>query len=236
MPEVVKSYDPHAICHAATRRGGRLIKSIAIGIMAIIVIAIASTWVLSLGYRWKNTFTAFSSGHVFVVEYGCAVSSSWDYHRVDWYYEDLIWDRVLAWQIANTSWGARTIIPIWPLMLSCLAGAAYLIVSLRKDFSRKHEVLVGAITRSIIILIILAIGYGPLDRWLAVTKTFHQFNWAFYAASRVLGVIVVGSWTAKRLKIRLRAMEGSCKICGYDLKGNLSGICPECGTLTAPEN
>ena len=31
---------------------------------------------------------------------------------------------------------------------------------------------------------------------------------------------------AKKLQMRI----GHCNSCGYDLTGNLSGVCPECGT------
>jgi len=30
---------------------------------------------------------------------------------------------------------------------------------------------------------------------------------------------------------RRRARPGLCSRCGYDLKGNLSGVCPECGLV-----
>lgn len=30
-------------------------------------------------------------------------------------------------------------------------------------------------------------------------------------------------------ELRRRALEGACAACGYDLTGNESGICPECG-------
>lgn len=32
------------------------------------------------------------------------------------------------------------------------------------------------------------------------------------------------------------AAEGKCRQCGYDLTGNVSGICPECGTTLKSEN
>jgi hypothetical protein len=32
-----------------------------------------------------------------------------------------------------------------------------------------------------------------------------------------------------------RPAEGCCRSCGYDLRGNVSGICPECGTPIPPE-
>ena len=36
-------------------------------------------------------------------------------------------------------------------------------------------------------------------------------------------------WRDRRLK------PGLCMVCKYDLTGNVSGICPECGTSLAPE-
>ncbi len=40
------------------------------------------------------------------------------------------------------------------------------------------------------------------------------------------GVLWLRSWRRRRL-LRLR---GHCRSCGYNLTGNVSGICPECGT------
>jgi len=31
--------------------------------------------------------------------------------------------------------------------------------------------------------------------------------------------------------VRRRARFGQCQKCGYDLTGNVSGVCPECGSL-----
>ena len=31
-----------------------------------------------------------------------------------------------------------------------------------------------------------------------------------------------------------RRRRGLCAACGYNLRGNLSGVCPECGTPTTP--
>ena len=41
--------------------------------------------------------------------------------------------------------------------------------------------------------------------------------------------------TLGRLRRRRRARRGLCPGCGYDLTGNVSGVCPECGeTVAAP--
>ena len=37
-----------------------------------------------------------------------------------------------------------------------------------------------------------------------------------------------------RLRHRLRRKRGLCLKCGYDLTGNESGVCSECGTVTPP--
>lgn len=33
-------------------------------------------------------------------------------------------------------------------------------------------------------------------------------------------------------KMRDRLLRGDCMYCGYDLTGNVSGTCPECGRVT----
>ena len=40
-------------------------------------------------------------------------------------------------------------------------------------------------------------------------------------------------WVALRIRRSLRRenQPGHCQQCGYDLTGNVSGICPECGTV-----
>ncbi|MCG3131640.1 MAG: hypothetical protein FLDDKLPJ_02444 [Phycisphaerae bacterium] len=38
-------------------------------------------------------------------------------------------------------------------------------------------------------------------------------------------------WTGLTLREQKRSREGRCTACGYDLKGNETGRCPECGHL-----
>jgi hypothetical protein len=40
---------------------------------------------------------------------------------------------------------------------------------------------------------------------------------------------VIGSWLSKRRERKQRRQAGHCRRCGYDLTGNMSGVCPECG-------
>ncbi len=63
----------------------------------------------------------------------------------------------------------------------------------------------------------------PLGR---MSINFGQFGFACPFFGGVLGYIV-----AKRLERRRarRLADGHCGYCGYDLTGNVSGVCPECG-------
>ena len=40
-------------------------------------------------------------------------------------------------------------------------------------------------------------------------------------------IVIIRTW----LRFRNRRREGLCLSCGYDLTGNESGVCPECGTV-----
>ena len=53
--------------------------------------------------------------------------------------------------------------------------------------------------------------------------------WLPAAVFGVLPAVRLG----RRVKAVLRARAGRCTRCGYDLTGNTSGVCPECGGATA---
>lgn len=57
------------------------------------------------------------------------------------------------------------------------------------------------------------------------------------AGAAFLALIVVATYVYARRDFRLqerrhRWRAGLCANCGYDLAGNISGVCPECGTRT----
>jgi len=75
------------------------------------------------------------------------------------------------------------------------------------------------------------------DRELGLVALF-DFHWvaANSAIGGGIGLLVWAScsvvvWTIRRRDPRRRA--GHCRSCGYDLTGNESGVCPECGTSIA---
>lgn len=95
-------------------------------------------------------------------------------------------------------------------------------ISFGPSFKRNAILLVGAIPivggfASLIVVIIIAVqlnkGYRLGDRF-AKTRVI----WKRYARSPVFG-----------------GDDMLCHSCGYDLTGNESGICPECGTGRAPK-
>ena len=65
-----------------------------------------------------------------------------------------------------------------------------------------------------------------------------SFATLFYAgatgavvASVVLAGLALGVAVAPRRRREAQAAVGRCSACSYDLTGNASGVCPECGTL-----
>jgi hypothetical protein len=54
--------------------------------------------------------------------------------------------------------------------------------------------------------------------------------WAFLAAGAAIG-FAGWWWVGRPVEVRgTRGILGQCERCGYDLTGNVSGVCPECGT------
>lgn len=71
-------------------------------------------------------------------------------------------------------------------------------------------------------------------RWLlvwSVTPTYAVLSRMHWGAT----VAFVTIWTPtlvlldRRVRKRLREQRGCCPVCNYNLTGNLSGVCPECG-------
>ena len=54
----------------------------------------------------------------------------------------------------------------------------------------------------------------------------------FYALSGYLIGMAVSTWATRRMRSH-RIAAGHCEQCGYDLQGNASGRCPECGVPVA---
>ena len=71
---------------------------------------------------------------------------------------------------------------------------------------------------------------GAKDYWRVVGLHFMQLGFAGWGFGALGGYLV-----AKRVQRRrdMRKVRGQCLNCGYDLTGNVSGRCPECGADVA---
>ena len=68
-----------------------------------------------------------------------------------------------------------------------------------------------------------------LDSWIRVTELRVQI-WFLLLVFSIWPVLAVCFGPVRRYRRRRR---GRCVTCGYDLRGNVSGRCPECGTPVA---
>jgi hypothetical protein len=69
------------------------------------------------------------------------------------------------------------------------------------------------------------IGWTYSDLWFPYRLSAN--DWQIAAASAILP-LVLGTFRWRSRRQRRRMID--CKYCGYDLTGNTSGTCPECGT------
>jgi hypothetical protein len=88
-------------------------------------------------------------------------------------------------------------------------------------------------------------GRGPLSVIRRPLRPLHGWTWrpTYFRVWRSgdIGIVfplwipfVMGiAFTAFARRRARRASEGHCRRCGYDLTGNVSGVCPECGAVAA---
>ena len=51
-----------------------------------------------------------------------------------------------------------------------------------------------------------------------------------YGLATAVGLVAGAYWCWTTVRVRAQDMHGHCTKCGYDLTGNVTGTCPECGT------
>src|SRR5436190_7739532 len=58
------------------------------------------------------------------------------------------------------------------------------------------------------------------------------FVWLAFPAILIWGIVRTFLYVLELCQIiaTARVVPGTCHTCGYNLRGNVSGICPECGT------
>jgi hypothetical protein len=84
------------------------------------------------------------------------------------------------------------------------------------------------------LVLLWATGWIRIEALHSVGPTVWSFRAAFEPSNPFwIPVIVTGVATLLCWKIRRRRFApGHCQACGYNLTGNVSGRCPECGTRT----
>ncbi len=88
----------------------------------------------------------------------------------------------------------------------------------------KRYALVGALAGLVLgLLEALVTSVGASDFWQQVRLHFSQFGGACPFLGALIGYVI-----ATRAE-RHRIPPGHCRKCGYNLTGNVSGRCPECG-------
>jgi hypothetical protein len=73
---------------------------------------------------------------------------------------------------------------------------------------------------------------GRLERWINTPwdgKWYGETSTPLWVPALVFLGIAVAARLAPRF-LRKPGFAGLCLACGYDLTGNASGVCPECGT------
>lgn len=55
-------------------------------------------------------------------------------------------------------------------------------------------------------------------------------HWSVWVSLGLLLVLSIVSLRAARKLARFLVLRSGCCVCGYNLTGNVSGVCPECGT------
>jgi hypothetical protein len=70
-----------------------------------------------------------------------------------------------------------------------------------------------------------ALGRGTLPRF-----AYGDFPLIPHWSIALMFVVLPAAWLLQWAKARRLPKAGQCRTCRYDLTGNISGVCPECGT------
>ncbi len=107
------------------------------------------------------------------------------------------------------------LLPVWFVANVAILNA----ISKRVGFS-----VIGALllmVGSVLAPCIVKVGLGPVQLWKS----------SLIAAPIELGIVAVTAFSVFAIRRRWQAVAvpGKCAACGYDLTGNESGVCSECG-------
>jgi hypothetical protein len=129
-------------------------------------------------------------------------------------------------------WGSGCVrLPYWLLIVASGVGPAVRFDAARK---RRHLPRRNWPLRSLVVSIVGLAG-GWLG-WISADKSARPLiaTWQWFvgiAAVVSLYLMLRRSYLIGERELRRR--QGRCPVCGYDLTGNVSGVCSECGTEAA---
>lgn len=176
-------------------------------IVAVIGIEWARSDSLIDAYYWTNRnrtlfVIAFEGGYVW-------------YQRVDdWPNRELAWCQRGEINVRPVIWPDRPVVRKWPWpRLTYESGWAHAI--LRGDGSTWYGLLNNEDPRL----------SGSEGRYRGMSAPL----WPLLLLASALPAWRFAGWLRRRRDAWRRARFGRCTHCGYDLTGNVSGVCPECG-------
>lgn len=163
---------------------------------------------------------------------------------VYWFSPYESWSIELGFHFNSQAWGYQLNIPHWFISLIFALIAAGLIVlnnvgrlaavsgESRRKIRRAVRLLsIGIATVGVVIpLAVLVFGYNAREGWAAVWGT--PAIYLLFITVPVAGIALAsGTLRAQKLRLWKWYHRHSCSQCGYNLKGNVSGVCPECGMV-----
>ncbi len=120
---------------------------------------------------------------------------------------------------AAAEWGRRSV--------AAAFGIGAFAVLFTAGIARSHRRSLGAIATAA--ALICGVGIALSDQ---PDRVFRASGWRLAVLPPAVLLVTglgLSAWPARR-----RRGPGQCRRCGYDLTGNASGVCPECGTPLRP--
>lgn len=119
-----------------------------------------------------------------------------------------------------------TVVFAWPgaAALSLIAGVLSVYTASRNAAWGAILLLISVVYCVLLYILVSRSDAGFLDR-IVMSRVLGFYGWVVISVL-VLGAAIIAPWPVRRLRRNL----GTCRTCGYNLRGNISGRCPECGT------
>ena len=152
---------------------------------------------------WREALAALAP-FIFVLPLLSAITMRW-FYAVEWLFVD-----VLKWPVPV--FGFHLVFDLPSLAVSVVAGLVFGIVKTQRP-----------------IRLACVFGISMFAAWIGPALFIQILDWRLGLFSLTRAVLPVAT-TAVWLRLFPVKRPGFCRECDYDLTGNVSGVCPECGT------